>query len=168
MSYLKGSLALTKVEQTRIFLRTAKIFCSSKEIHLRLSRNVQEAFTSAEESLTRDLSSTKLIYLTLLERQGVTNYTETKYTQINFNQIWTNLSANYLPSDWRATTYLVVNDVIPNSQKLRAHRIADGNVFCSRCVHRLKKCIGAREIWYWLTSLSRTRLNLTISDLEAS
>jgi hypothetical protein len=40
---------------------------------------------------------------------------------------------NYLPSDWRATTYLVVNDVIPNSQKLRANCIADKNVFCSRC-----------------------------------
>jgi hypothetical protein len=65
---------------------------------------------------------------------------------------------------------VVVNDEIPNSQKLRAHRIAVGNVFCSRCnyldnnVHRLKKCIGAREIWYWLTSLLRTRLNLTLSD----
>jgi hypothetical protein len=62
--------------------------------------------------------------------------------------------------------------VIPNSQKLRAHRIEDGNVFCSRCnyldnnVYHLKKCIGAREIWIWLTSLLRTRLNLTISDPE--
>jgi hypothetical protein len=28
----------------------------------------------------------------------------------------------------------------------------------------LKKCIGAREIWYRLTSLLKTRLNLTISD----
>jgi hypothetical protein len=82
------------------------------------------------------------------------------------------LVANYLPSDWRATTYLVVNDVIPNSQKQRAHRIAGGNVFCSRSnyldnnEHRLKKCIGAREIWYWLTSLLRTRLNLTKSEPE--
>jgi hypothetical protein len=74
--------------------------------------------------LTRNLSSTKLIYLTLLERQGFTNYIETKYTQLNFNHIWKNLSASYLPSDWRATTYVVVNDVIPKSQKLRAHRIA--------------------------------------------
>jgi hypothetical protein len=122
--------------------------------------------------VTRNLSSTKLIYLTLLERQEFTNYIETKYTQINFNQIWKNLSANYLPSDWRATTYLVVNDVFPNTLKLRAHRIGDGNVFCSRCnyldnnLHRLKKCIGAREIWYWLTSLLGTILNLTISDPE--
>jgi hypothetical protein len=82
------------------------------------------------------------------------------------------LNANYLPSDWRATTYLLVVNVIPNSQKLRAHRIGDGNVFCSRCnyldnnVHRLKKCIGAREIWIRLTSLLRMRLNLTISDHE--
>jgi hypothetical protein len=49
-----------------------------------------------------------------------------KYTQINFNQIWKNFSANYLPSDWRVTTYLVVNDVIPNGKKIRAHCIADG------------------------------------------
>jgi hypothetical protein len=81
-------------------------------------------FRRTDEVLTRNLSSTKLIYLTLLERQGFTNYIKMKNTQINFNQIWKNLSVNYLPSDWRATTYLVVNDVIPNSQKLRANCIA--------------------------------------------
>jgi hypothetical protein len=76
-------------------------------------------FTSADEVLTRNLSSTKSIYLTLLERQGFTNYIKMKNTQININQNWKNFSAIYLPLDWRATTYLVVNDVIPNSQKLR-------------------------------------------------
>jgi hypothetical protein len=153
-----------------LFLR-ANLFKKVEDI---FARNLQEAFTSADEVLTRNLLSTKLIYLTLLERQGFTNYIETKYTQINFNKIWKNLSANYLASDWRATTYRVVNDVITNSQKLRAHCTGDENVFCSRCnyldnrnsVHRLKKCIEAREIWYWLTSLLRTRLNLTISDPE--
>jgi hypothetical protein len=185
MSHLKGGLALTSVElktkslflRANLFKKVENIFVDREDFLLvekntiRLPRNVQEAFTSADEVLTRNLSSTKLIYLTLLERQGFTNYIETKYTQINFNQIWKNLSANYLPSNWRATTYLVVNDVIPNSQKLRAHRIGGGNVFCTRCnyldnnVHRLK-CIGAREIWCWLTNLLRTRLNLTISDPE--
>jgi hypothetical protein len=186
ISHLKGGLALTNVElktesrflRSNMFKKVEDIFVGREDFLFverkttRLPRNVQEAFTSADEVLTRNLSSTKLIYLTLLERQGFTNYIETKYTQINFSQIWKNLSASYLPSNWRVTTYLVVNDVIPNSQKLRAHRIGDGNVFCSRCnyldnnVHRLKKCIGAREIWSWLTSLLRTRLNLTISDPE--
>jgi hypothetical protein len=49
-----------------------------------------------------------------------------------------------------------------NSQKLRAHHIADGNVFCSRCYFLDNNLY----IWYWLTSLLRTRLNLTISDPE--
>jgi hypothetical protein len=62
--------------------------------------------------------------------------------------------------------------VIPNRQKLRAHRIGDENVFCSRCnyldnnVYRLIKCIEAREIGYWLSRLLRKRQNLTISDPE--
>jgi hypothetical protein len=48
-----------------------------------------------------------------------------------------------LPADWRATTYLVVNDVIPNSQKLQAHlnRIADGNVICRLNPKSLKKLL---------------------------
>jgi hypothetical protein len=87
-----------------------------------------------------------------LERQWFTNYIEMKYTQININQFWKNLGANCLPSDWLATTYLMVNDVIPNSQKLRAHRIADGNVFYSRCnyldnnVHCLRDLVLADEL----------------------
>jgi hypothetical protein len=182
MSHLAG-LALTNVElKTKSFFLRANLFKKVEDIFveredflfverniIRLPRNVQEAFTSADEVLRRNLLSSKLIDLTLLERQRFTSYIETKYTQINFNQTWKNLNANYLPSDWRATTYLVVN-LIPNSH--RAHRIGHGNVFCSRCyylnnnVHRLKKCIGARGIWIWLTSLLRTRLNLTISDHE--
>jgi hypothetical protein len=85
------------------------------------------------------------------------NYIEMNYKQIKFSQIWKSLIANYVASDWRATTYLVVNYVIPNSQKLRAHHSADGNVFCSRC-NFLDNNV--------LTSLLRTRLNLTISDPE--
>jgi hypothetical protein len=68
-----------------------------------------------------------------------------------------------------SANHLVVNDVIPNSQKLRAHRIADDETFfvaVDNNVHRMKKCIGAREIWYWLTSLLKTRLNLTVGDPE--
>jgi hypothetical protein len=86
MSYLKGGLALTNVElKTKSLFLRADLFQKVKDIFvdredflfverntLRLSRNVKEAFTSADEVLTRNLSSTKLIYLTLLERQGFT------------------------------------------------------------------------------------------------
>jgi hypothetical protein len=102
MSQLKGGLALTNVElktkslflRANLFKKVEDIFVNREDFlfveknTIRLPRNVQEAFTSADEVLTRNLSSTKLIYLTLLERQGFTNYIETKYTQINFKQIW--------------------------------------------------------------------------------
>jgi hypothetical protein len=111
MSYLKGGLALTNVElktkslfwKANLYKTVGDIFVDREDFlfvernTLRLSRNVQEAFTSADEVLTRNLSSTKVIYLTLLERQGFTNNIETKYTKINFNQIWKNVSADYLP-----------------------------------------------------------------------
>jgi hypothetical protein len=113
MSHLKGGITLTNVElKTKSLLLRANLFKKMEDIFvdcedflfverntIRLPRNVQEAFTSADEVLTRNLSSTKLIYVTFLERQGFTNYIKTKYTHINFNQIWKNLSANYLPSD---------------------------------------------------------------------
>jgi hypothetical protein len=74
MSHLKGSLALTNVENEVPFLR-ANLYKKVEDIFvdrenflfverntIRLPRNVQEAFTSAHEVLTRNLSSTKLIY----------------------------------------------------------------------------------------------------------
>jgi predicted DNA-binding protein len=75
-------MALTNVEvKTKSLFLRANLFQKVEDREdflfferntLRLSRNVQEAFTSADEVLTRNLSSTKLIYLTLLERQGFT------------------------------------------------------------------------------------------------
>jgi hypothetical protein len=158
MSYLKGGLALKTNSlflRINLFKELEDIFVDREDFlfvernTLRLPRNVQKAFTNTDEVLKRNLK--KLIYLTFLERKGFTNYIETKHTQINFNQFWKYLIANYLPSDWRATTYLLENDVIPNSQKLRAHRKTYENVFCSRCnclknnVHRLKKDVKEQE-----------------------
>jgi hypothetical protein len=101
MSYLQGGFALTNLELKtkslflgQICLEVDDIFLDREDFlfvernTLRLSRNVQEAFTSADEVLTRNQSSTSLIYMmTLLERQEFTNYIEMKYTQIKFNQI---------------------------------------------------------------------------------
>jgi hypothetical protein len=101
MCNLKGGLALTNVElKTKSLFLRANLFRKVEDIFvdredflfverhtLRLSRNVQEAFTSADKVLTRILSSTKLFYLTLLKRQWFTNYIEMKYTQIKFGKI---------------------------------------------------------------------------------
>jgi hypothetical protein len=79
MSYLKGGLALTNVElktkslflRANLFKKVGNIFVDREDFlfvernTLRLSRNVQEAFTTADDD-----------YLTLLEKKGFTKYIE--------------------------------------------------------------------------------------------
>jgi hypothetical protein len=89
MSQLKGGLALTNVElktkslffRTNLFKKVEDIFVKREDFlfverkTIRLPRNVQEAFTSADEVLTRNLS---------LERQGFTkSHCRVKTYQLN-------------------------------------------------------------------------------------
>lgn len=66
-----------------------------------------------------------MIYKYLLEQQSFNIYVQTKFPSINFPICWENLRENHVPSDWKSTTYLVINDVIPNRVKLRRHRTQD-------------------------------------------
>jgi hypothetical protein len=68
------------------------------------------------------------------------------------------------------TVNLVVNDAIPNGERLRRHRISDDPPNCTTCgqiddtLHRVKYCIGSSTIWPFLTQLLIQRLALKISD----
>jgi hypothetical protein len=102
----------------------------------------------------------------------LSNYIEIKCPNIPFTQIWKNLNKNYIPCDWKSTTYLVINDVVTNSFKLQKHRIIQWNIVCDKClnidngVHRIKQCIVEREVWAWIKNKLISNLHLAIDDPE--
>ncbi len=79
---------------------------------------------------------------------------------------------SHLPSDWVSSTYLVINDVIPNGQRLLRHQIT-GDPDPPVCVtcgspddtnHRVKYCLGSRVIWNFIKNTLIQRLGLQIDD----
>jgi Reverse transcriptase (RNA-dependent DNA polymerase) len=136
------------------------------------TRNIVEWFSIAENIIHQNLVTTKLIYWKLMDQQIFVPRIETAYPTVDFKRIWYNISRNFIPSDWRIATYMVINDVVPNAARLSAHRIAHTSLYCSECdfldnnVHRIKLCCGSSEIWSWLTNLLQNRLNLNVTDPE--
>jgi hypothetical protein len=142
-----------------------------KRNQLHLSRNTKEWYDSAADILVGDLMTTKRIYNFFMEQVTFTNYIEIKCPNIPFKKIWENLNRNYIPCDWKSTTYLIINDVLTNSFKLNKHRIVQGNIVCGKClnidngVHRIKQCIVAREVmWAWIKTKLIRNLNLAMTQ----
>jgi hypothetical protein len=116
--------------------------------------------------------TSKTIYGYLTDQIYFTNYIETKFPNLNFSTTWENLSKNYVPADWKATVYLVVNDVIANRCKLRRHRINLEAPFCLKCgnldnnKHRIKQCTISKDIWDWVLNKLTHNLSIPIEDPE--
>jgi hypothetical protein len=154
------------------FLEERNDFIFTRKNILDLSRNMKEALDSGENIITLNLITTKTIYNYLLNQTNFRIYVEIKYPELNFDKIWKNLSKNYLPSDWRTTAYLVVNDVIANSCKLRRHHINLDSLNCAKCDeidnndHRIKKCPAIVEIWNWIKLKLTYNLRINLDDPE--
>jgi hypothetical protein len=126
LSREKGGLALINVElkmkalylKTNLFEKVDEIYTKRNDFlylerdHLHLSRNTKEWYESAADVLAGNLITTKRIYDFFMEQVTFTNYIEIKCPNIPFTQILKNLNKNYIPCDWKSTTYLVINDVV--------------------------------------------------------
>jgi hypothetical protein len=121
--------------------------------------------------VTRNLVTTRFIYEYFSTGVNFTPSIETEFPAVDYSIVFT-LSGNFIPSDCRMTTYLAVNDVIPNSYKLYKHKITRASPVCTTCnnlennIHWAKQCMGSRKAWTWLTITLQNRLGLDITDPE--
>lgn len=181
-----GGLALINVEiKTKaLFLRrnlfakeediivTKRDFLYNEKNSIETTRNIKVWFDDAENIIQRNLNTTKQIYWHFIDQQNFIPRIETAYPTIDFKRIWHNISRNYIPTDWKIATYLVINDVVANAARLNAHRISQASPLCVNCnfldnnVHRIKLCSGSSQIWIWLSNLLQNRFRLNVSDPE--
>jgi exonuclease III len=186
LPYQKGGLNLVSIpEKTRALFLKRNLFKITDGFHgerndflfverqnLDLLRNTREALVAAPIILERGLITSKMIYKYLLEQQNFNIYIQTKFPSINFSICWENLRENHVPSDWKSTTYLVINDIIPNRVKLRRHRINEEDPVCLKCqtiddnVHRIKKCPAAKQVWDWVHNKLTYNLSISVEDPE--
>jgi hypothetical protein len=116
---------------------------------------------------------TKMIYEDLVFNLNVVSRVETTYPAVDWKKVWRNLSSNFIPTVWKITMYLVLNDVIPNNVKLKKHRIPrTQSPNCLEChvldtnAHRSKRCMFSLLYWEWLKQRFNRNLNLNVDDPE--
>lgn len=137
-----------------------------------LPRNMRDWLAEAEDLRNGNLTSVKLLYSHFLDCRNHKPRVESEYPEVDWPRLWENLSKNYLPTDWRASVYMIVNDALPNTERLRRHRITSESPVCMLCnnnddnVHRLKLCIGAASTWNWLNFKLKNVMRLEIDDPE--
>ncbi len=137
-----------------------------------LTRNMREWLTDSEDLQNGNLTSVKMLYFHFLDLRNHKPRVETEYPNIDWTQIWKNLSSSFLPTDWRAAVYLLVNDAVPNAARMRRHRISLDCPLCRVCghnddnIHRLRLCDGSVRTWNWLNHKLKNVLRLDIDDPE--
>jgi exonuclease III len=166
--FLKSNLFLK--EENFIIIKRDYFYMERNSIET--TRNILDYFSSAEIIIQRSLKTTREIYWFLMDQHPFIPRVETAYPAVDFKRIWYNISRNFIPTDWKVATYLIINDVVPNAARINAHRISQNSIFCNECgfldnnVHRVKLCHGSVQIWGWLADLLKDRLFLEVNDPE--
>lgn len=118
-----------------------------------------------------ELTQTKTVYNTLLEKNFKTPGAEIKYPNFDWKIIWCNiLNNNLIPTQWKASTYKALNDIYPVGKKLKKHNLSSDDK-CIKCgifddvEHRIKTCGNAKHVWYWIKSKIKDKFGI---DLKVS
>jgi hypothetical protein len=136
------------------------------------TRNMKEWSEKANNFQTGTVQTAKMIYTQLLDPGNYKSRIEMKFGNVGWKRIWKNACKNFIPTDWQATAFLVLNDVVANAVKLQRHRIGNESPICSVCgnvdnnVHRLKLCEGSRLVWMWVADKLWRRLSVNADDPE--
>jgi hypothetical protein len=136
------------------------------------TRNMKEWVEQANNFQTGIVQTAKMIYLQLLRPEEHKPRIEIKFVDVRWKRIWKNTCMNFIPTDWQATAFLVLNDAVANAVKLKKHHISNESPICSACgnvdnnIHRLKLCLGSRIIWMWIANKLWQRLNVNVNDPE--
>lgn len=187
LDYTKGGLRLVDPEAKAKALFLKNIFYNYDEdgniveekylidcnfIH-KLTRNAREWLQEGlilKNNFT--LKTTKLLYAFFIDKHGHKPKIESKMNR-NWENIWENINSRFINFQDRARMYALVNDIIPNKEKLQAYGI--GHVIstcCEKCNlpdsndHRIKKCKTARIIWDWCRHIIQNRLKVEINNIE--
>ncbi|KAL1378235.1 hypothetical protein pipiens_015719, partial [Culex pipiens pipiens] len=123
-----------------------------------LGRNTKDWLVEAEElGSSYTLNTVRLLYCYHVDQRRTVPKIEEKLTDLDWENLWNNLSHNFLTSDSRSTLFLLYNDLLLNKDKLYEYkigRVADN--ICENCgkkdnnFHRLRECDASQDVWKWL------------------
>jgi exonuclease III len=180
----RGGLALASIESKMkaLFLKNLTLekidgiptqrvdFLLQNRQNLNLTRNMREWMQLTEEFDTTRLVTTKMIYNEMIERSNPKPRIEEKIPQAEWRQIWANCALKHIPTEWASAMFLVLNDCVPNGVKMRRHGITTEQPLCDLCGllddtnHRIKSCIGAKDVWDFTKEILTSKLHLNTED----
>ncbi|KAL1380222.1 hypothetical protein pipiens_001423 [Culex pipiens pipiens] len=118
-----------------------------------LGRNTKDWLVEAEElGSSYTLNTVRLLYCYHVDQRRTVPKIEEKLTDLDWENLWNNLSHNFLTSDSRSTLFLLYNDLLLNKDKLYEYkigRVADN--ICEICgkkdnnFHRLRECDASQD-----------------------
>lgn len=139
-----------------------------------LTRNAKEWLEMAEEVKGNSWSdSTKLLYDFFLSKLNIIVSCEMKHPEVDWVIMWSNWSKNFINSEDKSNIYLLLNDAVPNKEKLYAYgigRLPDKN--CCICgvpdnnLHKIFECAKGRNIRDWVSQIIRSRLKIDFRRLD--
>lgn len=117
---------------------------------------------------------TRNIYQVLMREACIKPQIEEKYPARRWKSIWSFVTQRNVPSNWKATTYAVVNEIVPTKDKRKRHGMVSSDE-CSLChqqdtlEHRLTTCDGADVLWTWtmqkIQQMTGHETTFTIADI---
>ena len=134
-------------------------------------RQNAKLYDSLYPNNTTAFSSTRILYDTLMANKPVRVPIELKRPHIQWSLVWGNFHRSPMPTEWRTSMYLVINDSIGYADKLFRHQRSQSNrcTLCSQIetlVHKMFDCPGIKNIWEWLLRHLKVNLRIPLSDLE--
>lgn len=134
-----------------------------------LSLNTQKFILEAKKIKNNvPIDKNKQIYDYFLNKLQIKCKIEQKYPQVAWDNIWENISQNYLSIASRSILYELFNDIIPNNVKLYKHIANTENFNCVICgkpdnnEHRIRYCTYSVEIWNWVSEIIKNRFKINI------
>lgn len=139
----------------------------------RLTRNAREWLEEGRFVVHNyNIGTCKMLYTYFLEKDNYQPKVESIFPEIDWENIWNNISSSFLHSEDRSKMFELVNDLVPNKKKLVDYGIRRMSDVCDECQevdtneHRLKTCPKSDDIRTWVEIVIRQRLKLDFIDLE--
>ena len=79
---------------------------------------------------------------------------ETRYPEVRWDNVWTNLNTAWIPNKMKTTWYEVIHDIAQTNDRLATIRLRD-DLHCTLCrktdtiLNHLTECKAAANIWDW-------------------
>ena len=96
---------------------------------------------------------------------------ETLYPEIQWDTVWENLKAAWIPNKIKTTWYQVIHDIEPTNDGIAKIKLRDEPLcnFCSKTdtiLHRMTECNATANIWKWTRELVAQILRTTPRNIN--